>query len=109
MQTHTLLRIASAAAVSATTPAMGASVAALSPADGPNGGGITVTIDGIGFAGATAVDFGGIPGTNLKVVSDTELTVTAPAPAKPNTAVSVTIDTPAGPSDTAVVYQYDGH
>jgi uncharacterized protein DUF6519/IPT/TIG domain-containing protein len=54
-------------------------VTAVSPAVGPPVGGTPVTVTGSGFTGATAVHFGGVAGTNLTVVSDTEITVTSPA------------------------------
>ena len=49
------------------------------PTEGPVGGGTVVTITGTGFTGATSVTFGGIPGTALTVISDTELEITSPA------------------------------
>jgi alpha-tubulin suppressor-like RCC1 family protein len=49
------------------------------PSAGPVAGGTEVTLTGIGFAGATEVAFGGVPGTDLVRVSDTELRVTTPA------------------------------
>ncbi|MFM9330777.1 YDG domain-containing protein [Paenibacillus mesotrionivorans] len=53
-------------------------ITAVSPVEGPAAGGTAVTLTGTGFTGATGVSFGGIPGTGLKVVHDTEITVTAP-------------------------------
>ena len=44
-------------------------VTAISPTLGPASGGTTVTIDGSNLAGATAVDFGGIPATSFAVHS----------------------------------------
>uniref|UniRef100_UPI000A470A2F beta strand repeat-containing protein n=1 Tax=Nocardia shimofusensis TaxID=228596 RepID=UPI000A470A2F len=52
---------------------------ALDPTSGPESGGTTVTLTGVGFTGATAVSFGGTPATSFTVVSDTEITATAPA------------------------------
>lgn len=54
-------------------------ITGVSPVAGPTHGANTVTITGAGFTGATKVLFGGVSATNLKVVSDTELTVTVPA------------------------------
>ena len=70
-------------------------VAGISPATGPPGGGTTVTLTGSGFTQATAVNFGGAPGTNLTVVSDTEITVVSPSGSG---VVNVTVMTPFGTS-----------
>lgn len=48
------------------------------PSSGPRDETITVTLTGTGFTGVTTVTFGGIPGTNLSVVSDTEISVKTP-------------------------------
>lgn len=56
-----------------------ATVTTISPATGPAAGGTTVTIKGTRLAGVTAVSFGATPGTELKVVTDTELRVKTPA------------------------------
>jgi hypothetical protein len=55
------------------------SVSEVSPASGPAVGGTVVTITGESLDGVTAVNFGGTAGTNLEVVSDTEVNVTTPA------------------------------
>ena len=49
------------------------------PTEGPVIGGTVVTITGSGFTGATSVTFGGIAGSDLDVISDTELEITSPA------------------------------
>ena len=78
---------------------------------GPADGGNTVTITGTGFTGATVVDFGTVAATNVTVVSDTQITATAPAPPQdvPNT-VDVTVTCPTGTSATssADLYSYVG-
>ncbi|MGW3626265.1 IPT/TIG domain-containing protein [Streptomyces sp. NPDC000880] len=56
-----------------------ATIASVSPATGPAAGGTTVTIKGTGLDGVSAVNFGATPGTNLLIVSATELTVRSPA------------------------------
>ncbi len=66
-------------------------VTGLSPTSGPAAGGTLVTITGTSFTGATAVDFGTTPATNLTVVSDTSITVDSPAGAG---TVDVTVTTP---------------
>jgi hypothetical protein len=62
-------------------------------------GGATVTITGTGFTGATLVEFGnsqpGTPATNLTVVNDSTITVTAPAGTAGST-VNVFVTTPGG-------------
>ncbi|MDN8548976.1 IPT/TIG domain-containing protein [Microbacterium sp. NM3R9] len=66
----------------------------LDPVTGPETGGTVVTIIGDGFTGATGVSFGEAEGTDLEVVSDTEIRVTTP-PGTPGT-VPVTIAHPGG-------------
>jgi len=55
-----------------------ATITALSPHVGPAQGGATVTISGARLSTSTAVMFGQVRGTNVHVVSDSSLTVTAP-------------------------------
>lgn len=55
------------------------SVSAVSPNAGPVAGGQTVTIHGTNLTGTTGVTFGTAAATNVTVVSDTQLTATAPA------------------------------
>jgi len=59
------------------------SVTGVGPFVGPAAGANTVTVYGSGFDApgdpATSVSFGGVPGTNLVVVSNLELTVTVPS------------------------------
>ena len=65
----------------------------LYPADGSPEGGTTVTIYGSNLTGATAVDFGSAPATNVTVVADSEITAVSP----PGTGVEdVTVTTPGG-------------
>jgi sugar lactone lactonase YvrE len=54
-------------------------VTGLAPAAGPTAGGNTVTITGVHLTGASAVSFGGNAASNVTVVSDTQVTATAPA------------------------------
>ncbi|MGP3535803.1 IPT/TIG domain-containing protein [Microbacterium sp. RD1] len=72
-------------------------IAALTPGTGPQTGGTVVTITGVNFTGVTRVTFDGVDGTNLVVVSDTELRVTTPAGAPG--AAEVRVFSPAGVSD----------
>jgi hypothetical protein len=79
-------------------------VTGVSPSDGPVGGGQTVTITGTALAGATAVDFGSTPATNVANVDGTHVTATIPA----HTAgtVDVTVTTDGGTSATSAADQY---
>ncbi|MEM7343205.1 MAG: IPT/TIG domain-containing protein, partial [Chloroflexota bacterium] len=52
-------------------------ISGFSPTSGPVGE--VVTITGSGFAGVTSVTFNGLEGTNLTVVSDSEIQVRAPS------------------------------
>ena len=82
-------------------------VTGISPASGKPAGGDTVTITGSGFTGATGVQFGSIAAATatVRVVSDTEITVTSPAPASLGT-VNVTVTTPGGTSATSAADQF---
>jgi uncharacterized Tic20 family protein len=61
----------------------GDGVSKLEPACGPHSGGTKVSVTGNGFTGASAVNFGAIPGTNFKFENDGLVTVnTPPAPPK---------------------------
>jgi hypothetical protein len=72
-------------------------VTRVTPNQGANGGGTRVTITGTGFTGATRVQFGSNNATGVTVVSDTEITATAPA-GQPGAKVDVTVTTPKGTS-----------
>ena len=65
--------------VPASFTAAAPTVSAVSPRSGPTTGGTLVTITGTSFTGATTVLFGTVAGTNLKVVSATQITVDSPA------------------------------
>jgi hypothetical protein len=67
----------------------------ITPNTGPADTVTAVTIGGNGFTGATEVTFGGIAGTNLVEVSDTEVTVDTPGNIGFAT-VDVTLVTPEG-------------
>jgi hypothetical protein len=85
------------------TAAVAPTVTGLSPTSGSTAGGTLVTITGTGFTGATAVDFGTTPATNVKVVNDSA--ITADSPAGTGT-VDVTVTTPAGTSATSSADRY---
>jgi hypothetical protein len=70
-------------------------LAAVNPPSGPTDGGNTVTITGFSFISSnTTVSFGGIPATNVVIISNTSLTATVP-PGVGGT-VDVTVTTPFG-------------
>ena len=69
----------------------------ISPASGTTDGGVRVSIVGKNFSTATQVLFGGLRGTDIKILSDTELSVTTPARTNPGN-VSVRVFTVRGRS-----------
>ncbi len=81
-------------------------VDSLEPAIGPTDGNTVVTLTGKNFTGATAVTFGGALGTDLTVMSDTVITVRAPA--RPPGTVNVRVIGPDGTStDTGTNNDYE--
>ncbi|MFY0566914.1 IPT/TIG domain-containing protein [Archangium lansingense] len=54
-------------------------LSSVSPAAGPPGGGISVTLRGSGFAPGATVRFGGVAATSVIVVSDTSISTLTPA------------------------------
>lgn len=66
----------------------------LDPSSGSINGGDSITISGSGFSGVTAVSFGSSAGSNLAVISDSQLTVTSPI-ATVSGSVDVTVTAPA--------------
>ncbi len=76
------------------------SISGVSPSQGPTTGGTIVTVRGVHFdLGVKSVSFGAATTTAFKVVSPSELTVTAPAaPEGLSTMVDVRVDTPLGNS-----------
>lgn len=67
-------------------------VTAVAPTGGPAAGGTRVTITGTNLLGTTTVEFGTNAGTNVSVVSDTEVRVTTPTGGAGAVAVKVTTD-----------------
>ncbi len=78
-------------------------ISGISPTHGPAVGGTTVTISGVNFSGATAVDFGSTPATSFAFKSDGQITATSPAGTG---TVQVTVTTPSGTSN-GMQYSYD--
>jgi hypothetical protein len=72
-------------------------VTAIAPSSGSIAGGVTVTIAGTDFNGASAVKFGTKPASGFSVDSDNQITATAPSGSKPGR-VHVTVTTLAGSS-----------
>jgi len=77
------------------------SITNLAPTSGLTSGGTLVTITGSGFTGATAVNFGANAGANLHVLTDSKLTVTAPAGSAGPANVTVV-----GPGGTSTAAQF---
>ena len=87
-----------------TSAAAAPTVTSISPTSGPAaGGGATVTINGTGFTGATAVRFGDATAV-FTFVSSTKITVASP-PAGSGT-VHVTVTASSGTSGTSAADQY---
>jgi hypothetical protein len=72
-------------------------ITGLSPVSGVFAGGTLVTITGTGFTGATSVDFGSAPATDVTVDGDTQVTALSPAGTG---IVDVSVTTPSGTSPT---------
>jgi hypothetical protein len=83
-------------------PSLRPRITSLSPNNGPAAGGTSVVISGVNFTGATAVVFGTNPAAAFIVVSDTQITATAPAGSG---GVGVRVTTPEGTS-AAVTFTY---
>lgn len=79
-------------------------VSSISPSSGPLGGGVSVTITGNNFTGATGVTIGGTAATSVTVASDTSITCTTPAHSAGTASVLVT--TPDGTNSANTLYTY---
>ncbi len=79
-------------------------ITSIVPNAGPTLGGNTVTINGSGLTGTTAVTFAGNPGTGIVNTSDSSITVVVPAGAVGPATVSVT--TPGGTTSVINGYTY---
>lgn len=79
-------------------------VLALSPTQGPAGGGTSVTIIGSGFTGVTAVIFGGTQAPGFVVDSDTQISAVTPAHAVGT--VDVRVETAADTGTLSNGYTY---
>jgi hypothetical protein len=79
-------------------------VASISPVSGPAAGGTTVTVLGSGFTATVTVNFGALAGTNIVVVSPTQLTVSSPTVSTGT--VDITVTGPGGTSAIGAPDQY---
>lgn len=79
-------------------------VTSVSPPSGPAAGGTGVTLKGSGFAGATSVTFGGVPGSGISVVGDDTIYVQTPAHAAGP--VDVTVTAPGGSGTAAGAFTF---
>ena len=84
-------------------------VTSVVPPYGLTSGGNTVTVNGLHFNGATVVWFGSTVGSNINVINDNQLTVTAPSGAAlgPATIVDVSVVTADGRSAIIDADRYD--
>jgi hypothetical protein len=76
----------------------------LDPVSGPGAGGITVTITGSNFIGASDVEFGLIPSDNFRV--NDASTIQAVVPASNDGTVDVTVTTPSGSNSGGAQFTY---
>jgi hypothetical protein len=79
-------------------------VTAISISTGPSAGSTSVTITGSNFTGATAVNFGGTPGTSV-IVNGSGTSITVLSPPGSGT-VDVTVVTPSGTSTTGMADRF---
>jgi hypothetical protein len=80
-------------------------VASISPATSPIGGGGTVTIRGTDFEEASRVDFGGVPATDFSVESAAQITAVVPPVVAPGP-VPVSVTTIAGTASAPQALEY---
>lgn len=79
-------------------------IAEITPTRGPTTGGTSVTIDGTGFTGVTAVTFAGVAGT---IVSQTATQIVVESPANPVGVIDLVLVHPLGDS-APVDFEYFG-
>jgi len=79
-------------------------VRSVTPARGDIGGGSTITVTGADLSGTTAVTVGGHAATDVRVVSDGEVTATVPAGVAGT--ADVTVTTPRGTDTATAAYTY---
>jgi len=94
------IAIPGSALASGSASVLPADVSGLSPAEGTVG--VSVTIDGTGFSGATEVDFGSASASFI-VDSDSQITASVPLGAQSG---PVTVQTPSGPMESAGTFTF---
>lgn len=79
-------------------------VFSMSPGQGPEAGGTTITITGLNFTGATAVTMGSTPVASFTVVDATTITAVTPAGTG---FVNITVTTPLGTNTSSANFGYE--
>ena len=79
-------------------------ISSVTPAEGPEMGGMAVTISGAYLGNATSVCFGGEPATSFTIDSDAQITATAPAGTAGT--VDVEVSTAGGTATAVDAYTY---
>lgn len=79
-----------------TSPVVAPTLSGISPTSGPVAGGTRVTLTGAGLGEADLVTFGGLPGSDLTINSDTSISVTTPALGGGGGVAAVRVSTPHG-------------
>jgi Tol biopolymer transport system component len=86
-------------------PVSAPSLQPLTPASGPITGGTAITITGTQFAPGSTVTVGGVPATDVQVLSNTQIVAVTPAGAQGP--ADVVVSNGFGPSPTPQVFQYE--
>ena len=86
-------------------PSLSPNITSVSPTNGSQFGGTTITLNGINFTGATSVTVGGVATTNLVVVSATKITAVTPF-SSTSGARDVTVTTPNGSFTASASFTY---
>lgn len=81
-------------------------VTGVAPVSGPLGGGTAVTISGVDFTEATAVEFGSTAASSFTVSSETSITAVSPPEAIGKVHVTVTTPEGASPSSTKDTFKF---
>jgi hypothetical protein len=92
---------------SASAPLITTILTSVVPNFGTAAGGDVVTINGSGFTNVTGVNFGGLPATNVNVVSPTQITVKTPADTLTLDPVPVTVSTTQGTTSPNPLIQFN--
>ncbi len=83
-------------------------ITSIEPAIAPSSGGTVVTINGIGFAGVNAVNFGNTPAMSFNVMTDNVITATTPAHIPQVVSVSVLTSTESSPLTSDCYFTFQG-